>query len=132
MRGDIMAWVQYILKGVQFTMEAINMMMFIMEETCQTSSMAMGTALNKRKYELCKEILDTTLGVSAEKLKEYTIVYAMPWVPSWSAFYCFYYMQRNNVWYLSGAYEEYLKLEKLGIDPTSARGWGLMANWNKK
>lgn len=123
-----MAWIKYVLEGAQFTMEAINMMMFIMEEACQTSSMALGTALSKRKYDLAKDIIDTTLEETSFKLREYALVYAMPWVPSWKAFYMFHYMNQLNVQNLTATYEEYLKLEKLGIDPTSARGWGIMAS----
>lgn len=123
-----MAWVKLLLKGAQFTMEAINMMMFIMEEACQTSSMAMGTAIQNKKYDLAKDIQQTTLGVSNDKLREYCIVYAMPWVPSWRAFYCFQYMNKMNIYNLNKTYEEYLKLTKLGIDPTSSRGWGMLIN----
>lgn len=112
-----MTWVKQGLEAVQFTMETIQMMMFIMEETCQTSSMAMGTALQNLKLELAEEILETTLAQSNDKLFEFVVMYAMMWIPSWNAFLCFQYCNSLNVGYLGDMLADYKKLTQLGKDP---------------
>lgn len=112
-----MTWVKQGLEAIIFVMETIQMMMFIMEESCQTSNMAMGMALQNLKLDLAEEILETTVGPSNSKLFEFVVMYAMTWIPSWNAFLCFQYCNSLNVGVLGGMVEDYKKLIKMGRDP---------------
>jgi hypothetical protein len=117
-----MTWVKQGLEAVIFTLETIQMMMFIMEETCQTASMAMGTALTNGKFELAQEIMDTTLVPSNNKLFEFVVMYAMVWIPSWNAFLCFQYCNSLNVGWLGGLMDDYKKLRNMGYNPPYGKG----------
>ena len=117
-----MTWVKQGLEAVIFVLETIQMMMFIMEETCQTSSMAMGTALTNGKFDLAQEIMDTTLRPSNDKLFEFVVLYAMTWIPSWEAFLCFQYCNNLNVGYLGDLMIDYKKLQNIGKNPPYGPG----------
>lgn len=106
-----MAWVKQLLSGAEFVLETVNMLMFITEEACQMASMAMGTAMQNKNFNLAEEIADTTLGASNAQLWGIILIYAMMWIPSWSAFYCFYYSQSMSIPNLVDKLEGYKKLQ---------------------
>lgn len=117
-----MAWVKDVLEGAQYVMETINMIMFIYEESTQMSQMALGTALQNGKLGLADKIYNETLLPSQENLFSFIIMYALLSVPSWTAFYSFFYMSRGEGNRLGGRLADYKKLQALGIQPGSS-GW---------
>lgn len=108
-----MAWVKLILKGYEFFMETVQMCMFISEEASQTASMAMGTAITNGKTGLAQEISATTLTATNNLIWYYVALYGMGIIPSWNAFYCFFYMNRLNIMDLEGKMDALIKLDSI-------------------
>lgn len=125
-----MAWVKQILRGAEFTFESIQMMIFIIEEACQTSNMAYGTALNNLKLDLAKKILDDVLIPSRSAYWNNWVIYVMPFMPNRYAWLCFYEAFNLQVQDASRSYENYRKIIDMGLDPrkkTKYKYWQLFS-----
>lgn len=112
-----MAWVKQVLRGAEFTLETIQMMLFIVEEAAQTGIMAYSTAIQNKRMELAKEILDDTLIPVRDLYFAFLVTYAIPIMPNsdaWMNFYTAY-----NIYVLDSVrnYENYVALINLGIEP---------------
>lgn len=112
-----MAWVKQVLSGAEFTMEAINMMCFMMEEAAQTAMMAHGMALQNLQMDLAMEIRNKTIGECLDHLFEYWALYCLPMMPNADAWQSFYHAYRLFVLAEDERYENYKRLLALGIDP---------------
>ena len=112
-----MAWVKQVLRGAEFTMESIQMMLFIIEEAAQTALMAYSTALQNKKMDLAKEILDDTLIPIRDKYFEFVVLYAIPMMPNKDAWMNFYQGYNLFVFQAVRNYDNYKKLIALGVDP---------------
>lgn len=112
-----MAWVKQILNGAEFTIEAINMMLFIMEEAAQSALMGYAMSLQNLNMDLAKEIRETTLEESHDLLFAYWALYALPMMPNSSAWLSFYHALHLTMLNGDGRYENYTRLLALGIDP---------------
>jgi len=112
-----MAWVKQVLTGAEFTMEAINMMCFMMEEAAQAAMMAHGIAMQNLQLDLAKEIRETSIEDCLGHLFEYWAVYCLPMMPNAGAWQAFYHAYRLFVLSEDARYDSYKRLLALGIDP---------------
>lgn len=112
-----MAWVKQTLTGIEFTVEAINMMCFMMEEAAQAAMMAHGMALQNLNMNLAKEIREDTIQECLDHLFEYWVLYCLPMMPNAGAWQSFYHAYRLFVLAEDARYENYTRLLALGIDP---------------
>lgn len=112
-----MAWVKQVLRGAEFTMEAINMMCFMMEEAAQAGLMGHSVALSNLQMDLAKEIRETTLEECHHFLFEYWALYCLPMMPNAGAWQSFYHALHLALLKSDIRYDNYERLIRLGIDP---------------
>ena len=112
-----MAWVKQVLRGAEFTMESIQMMLFILEEAAQASSMAFSTALQNKKMDLAEEILYETMIPIRDKYFEFVVLYVIPMMPNKDAWMNFYQSFNLFIFQSITNFENYKKLIALGVDP---------------
>jgi len=112
-----MAWVKQVLRGAEFTMEAINMMCFMMEEAAQSALMGYGMALQNLDMDLAEEIRNGTMQECHDYLFEYWALYCLPMMPNAGAWQSFYHALHMSMINSDIRFENYKRLLALGIDP---------------
>lgn len=117
-----MAWVQDVLQGVEFVLESIQMVMFIYQEGMKMVYMGMSYAIQDGKFDIAQEMKDTTLWQVTDGLWSFNLMYSMMWMPSWTAFYAYFYAGQVTAWRLEGELDGYKKLWNAGIRP-GQKGW---------
>ena len=76
----------YIMTGVAFAVEAINMTMFFSEEGCQVAGLGMGSAVTDGNWNLAWNILHGPLSGNMEMLGGVGFTYALAIQPTWINF----------------------------------------------
>jgi len=111
--------IKFVIEGVEFAIETVNFMLFILQEANQVSIMAYKEALRKEQWATAWDILQNYCYMSQGELRRWVIAYGMVVTPSWIAFWVYQYLTKTYLMDLQQDLIEKIDYEivKEGYDP---------------
>lgn len=115
--------VEFVFGGVFYALEILSFMLWVCLEATKFSLFGMSTAARKQDYERVVAIWEQVGRASHGEIWWNIVMYSLPWLPSWSAYYCFYYFSGISANYSLSYAAHAKKMIEEGYHLNEKRKW---------